>query len=103
MDDMDSQLVHQGARVKDVERQMRELGDRLLRVEKGEASGEGMDSERRLAVGLQGDFDWASFCTGLRRSVALCNFRKRDGEADDGCRGRMPKVLQTTNAAKVEK
>ena len=118
MDDMDSQLVHQGARVKDVERQMRELGDRLLRVEKGEASGEGMgpdrralwclvagkpNSERRLAVGPQGDFDWASFCTGLRRSVALCNFRKRDGEADDGCRGRMPKVLQTTNAAKVEK
>ena len=105
LDAMDAKLTSQGDKVGDMEHQMQLLSDRLSRVEKGQASAAGSGPDRRAtlvfggwqaqtrkqtllhqlsesikSLGLQGEFDQEPFCTGMRRSVALCNFRKREYE-----------------------
>ncbi|CAE7263415.1 unnamed protein product [Symbiodinium sp. CCMP2456] len=127
MDALDQQVSSQGGKMEDLERQLRDLGDRVYRVENNHAGGHSAGPNRRQTLvfggwqnqtrkgvllhqldaalrglGLDKDLDQAPFTTGLRRSVALCNFRRRDGETDDRCRERMLKVLQTVSAAKVE-
>ena len=50
---------------------------------------------------LSGMLDQQPFCTGARRSVALCTFRRRQGEDEGMLRERMIGVLQTINSSKV--
>ena len=54
------------------------------------------------ALDLQWYLDTEPFCTGARRSVALCQFRRREGEGDEQPRGRMLHIIQVIGASKVE-
>eukprot|EP00439_Symbiodinium_sp_Y106_P024539 s2410_g3.t1 len=50
---------------------------------------------------LSGHLDNDPFCTGARRSVALCQFKRRETEQEDQPRGRMMEVIQVINNSKV--
>ncbi|CAE7192990.1 unnamed protein product, partial [Symbiodinium microadriaticum] len=126
MDVVESKLQQHDNKVSGIEERMLELQDRLAKVEQGSGSSAGRGPDRRatLVFGgwrnqtrksvllhqlngaldglhLKAQFDSEPFTTGLRRSIALCNFKKREGEGDDGCRARMFRILQAVNEAKV--
>ena len=109
-----------------LQEQLKEVTRRLSQVEAKSSTGASSGPDRRhtlvfggwagdtrrgvllaqLKQGLQGlqlwDFlDNEPFCTGARRSVALCNFRWRPSESDDEPRSRMLRVLQVINASQV--
>ncbi|CAE7346755.1 unnamed protein product [Symbiodinium microadriaticum] len=52
-------------------------------------------------LSLTSSLDMDPFCTGARRSVALCAFKKRPNEEDMDVRSRMFHVLQTVNSSMV--
>ena len=111
--------------VEDIQKQMKDLAERLTRVEsQPPASGAGPDRRHTLVFGgwhegtrkatllyqlqqaisgleLSKELDQEPFCTGARRSVSLCTFRKRAGEDEGHLRDRMLRVLQTINSSKV--
>ena len=111
--------------VEGVQQQVKELSERLAKVEaRPEAGPVGPDRRHTLVFGgwsegtrktvllhqlqqalsgldLAKELDQEPFCTGARRSVALCNFRRRQGEDEGMLRDRMLRVLQTINTSKV--
>ena len=52
-------------------------------------------------LNLQQSIDSDPFCARARRSVALCNFKRRPGEDAGKLRERMLQIIQTVNAGKV--
>ncbi|CAE7229646.1 Pol, partial [Symbiodinium necroappetens] len=127
MDRVESKLEQQGETMGEVQEQIRELQDRLAKVEKGGGPGIGAGPDRKstLVFGgwaadtrkgvlleqldqalkglqLQGMLDTAPFTTGARRSVALCQFKKRAHESDGDARQRMLRVIQVINASQVK-
>ena len=111
--------------VEGLQRQVKEIADRLSKVE-AQPSGGGHGPDRRHTLvfggwqegtrrttllyqlqqaisqlGLTKDFDQEPFCTGARRSVSLCVFRRRQGEDEGHLRDRMLHILQVINASKV--
>ncbi|CAE7202627.1 unnamed protein product [Symbiodinium sp. CCMP2592] len=129
MERIEEHAQTQASKVDGLESQLREMNERLAKVEARPAAGGGGNAggpDRRstlvfggwaqntrrhvlleqLRQGLQGLQVWSlldtePFCTGARRSVALCSFRRRSGEAEDQPRARMMQVLQTVNTARV--
>ncbi|CAE7386117.1 unnamed protein product, partial [Symbiodinium sp. KB8] len=111
--------------VEGLQKQVQEIADRLSRVEaQPPSSGHGPDRKHTLVfggwqegtrratllyqlqqaisqLGLAKDFDQEPFCTGARRSVSLCVFRRRQGEDEGHLRDRMLHILQVINASKV--
>ncbi|CAE7889037.1 unnamed protein product, partial [Symbiodinium necroappetens] len=53
------------------------------------------------ALGPSQQLDAEAFCTGARRSVALCPFKQRPGEDHSGPRDRMLHIVQVVNSSKV--
>ena len=127
MDKVEETIQTQGATMAEVQRDLQALQDRLSRVEQSGApsGGSGPDRKWTLVFGgwmpdtrraillhqldgaLQGvkvkdSLDTDPFTTGARRSVALCQFKKRAHEADSDVRQRMLHVLQVVNASKVQ-
>ena len=127
MDKLESKVLDQGSVVEGLEAQLRDLGDRLSKVEQGgqPAVGHGPDRRSTLVFGgwstdtrrqvllhqldkalqglhLKSSLDSDPFTTGARRSVALCQFRTRAQESPGDARQRMLHVIQTVNAAKLE-
>ena len=126
LDRVETKLSDQGGAVEDVQHQLRELQDRVAKVEgrAAPAVGPGPDRKSTLVFGgwasdtrkaillpqldhalrelqLKSSLDSDPLTTGARRSVALCQFRRRAGEADGETKQRMLRVVQTINAAKV--
>ncbi|CAE7037043.1 unnamed protein product [Symbiodinium sp. CCMP2592] len=126
MDRVEERVSGQGSRLDAVEGQLKELAARLATVEsKPVGSGPGGPDRKTTLVfggwasntrrqvllqqlhqalqglGLLESLDAAPFCTGARRSVALCNFKRRQCEDGDEPRGRMMHVLQTINSSRV--
>ena len=54
-----------------------------------------------LGLQLKGEFDSDPFTTGARRSVALCQFKRRPGEGDQDVKQRMIHIMQVINASQV--
>ena len=94
-------MKQQGSTVSSLETQVRELAARVSQVE-GRPVTATVGPDRRHTLVLQGCFDSDPFCTGARRSVALCQFRQRADEGTDQPRARMLHVIQIINASKVE-
>ncbi|CAE7563884.1 KIN14I [Symbiodinium sp. KB8] len=117
----------QGSTMSEVQRELQSLQERLSKVEQagGASSGAGPDRKWTLVFGgwqpdtrkgillhqlesaLQGIrvrnyLDTDPFTTGARRSVALCQFRRRANQSDSEVRQRMLHVLQVVNASKVQ-
>ena len=123
---IEATVKQQGSTVSSLETQVRELAARVSQVEGRPVTATvgpdrrhtlvfgGWSQDTRKAVllkqlsqaiatlGLQGCFDSDPFCTGARRSVALCQFRQRADEGTDQPRARMLHVIQIINASKVE-
>ena len=127
LDKVEATIQDQGSTMSEVQRELQSLQDRLAKVEQGgvSASGSGPDRKWTLVFGgwlpdtrkaillhqldgaLQGVkvkhlLDTDPFTTGARRSVALCQFRRRASETDSEVRQRMLGVLQVVNASKVQ-
>ena len=127
LDKLESKVLDQGSVVEGLEAQLRDLGDRLAKVEQGGTSavGSGPDRKSTLVFGgwaqdtrkqhllhqldralnglqLKSFLDSEPFTTGARRSVALCQFRARPQEAPGEARQRMLHVIQVINTAKLE-
>ena len=102
---VETTVRHQGEAFRTLESQVKDLAARLSKVEEQPAAagpnrkhtlvfgGWRQDTKRDVvlqqlsqalaALSLKGLLDTEPFCTGARRSVALCQFRKRPEEADD--------------------
>ena len=126
MDKVETQLELQGATMGEVQGQIKELQERLAKVETGgTAVIAGPDRKSTLVFGgwaadtrkgvlleqldqalkglqLKGTLDSAPFTTGARRSVALCQFRRRAQETDGDVRQRMIHVIQVINTSQVQ-
>ena len=126
MDKMEETVQMQGTAVTEIQSQIQSLQDRLSRVEQGGTTtssgsnrkltlvfgGWAQDTRKsillhQLAKALQGlhlreHIDAEPFTTGARRSVALCQFKRRDGEQEGDTRQRMLHVLQTVNSSQVQ-
>ena len=126
LDAVEAKLQHHDTKTVGIEERLLDLQDRLSKVEQGQGSAAGRGPDRRATLvfggwknqtrknvllhqlnsaitglNLKDEFDSEPFTTGLRRSIALCNFKKREGEGEDGCRTRMLGILQAINTAKV--
>ncbi|CAE7944693.1 unnamed protein product [Symbiodinium sp. KB8] len=127
LDKVEETIQAQGSTVAEVQRDLQALQDRLAKVEQSgvQPGGSGPDRKWTLVFGgwlpdtrraillhqlegaLQGvkvrdSLDADPFTTGARRSVALCQFKRRANEADPDVRQRMLHVLQVVNASKVQ-
>ena len=126
LDKIEGRVDSTTGQVEGIQRQVKDLADRLSKVEsQPSASGVGPDRKHTLVfggwqegtrkstllyqlqqaiagLGLSRDLDQEPFCTGARRSVSLCAFRKRPDEDEGLLRDRMLHVLQTVNASKVQ-
>ena len=127
MDKVETQLEMQGATMGEVQGQIKELQERLARVEQGGPPGgsAGPDRKSTLVFGgwaadtrkgvlleqldqalkglqLQGALDTIPFTTGARRSVALCQFKRRAHETESDLRQRMIRVIQVINTSQVQ-
>ena len=127
MDKLETRVHEQGSAVEGLEAQIRDLGDRLAKVESqgGPAVGQGPDRRSTLVFGgwapetrrmvllhqldkaltglkLKSYLDSDPFTTGARRSVSLCQFRAGPNETQGEARQRMLHVVQVVNAAKLE-
>ena len=125
LDKIEGRMDDTTDQVDGLQKQVKELADRLTRVESqpGTTSA-GPDRKHTLVFGgwqegtrksvllyqlqqaltelrLSQDLDQEPFCTGARRSVALCSFRRRSGEDEGQLRERMIRILQAVNASKV--
>ncbi|CAE7242656.1 unnamed protein product [Symbiodinium sp. CCMP2592] len=126
LDHIETKVTSQGSKMDEMESQLKELASRLSQVEArpAVATTTGPDRKTTLVFGgwaegtrrqillqqlqqalqgldLWGSLDSAPFCTGARRSVALCNFRRRAHEGSDEPRGRMMQIVQAINASQV--
>ncbi|CAE7243875.1 unnamed protein product [Symbiodinium sp. CCMP2592] len=126
LDLIESTVQSQGAEVQGVQGQLRDLAARVSQLEtQGPgASTSGPDRRHTLVFGgwaantrkatllhqlrqalsalkLESHLDSEPFCTGARRSVALCQFRKRATEDESQPRSRMMEVIQVVNGSKV--
>ncbi|CAE7637766.1 NLRC3 [Symbiodinium microadriaticum] len=127
MDKLEHRVHEQGSAVEGLEARLRDLGDRLAKVESqgAPAVGHGPDRRSTLVFGgwapetrrmvllhqldqaltglkLKSYLDCDPFTTGARRSVSLCQFRARPNETQGEARQRMLHVVQTVNSAKLE-
>ncbi|CAE7577241.1 unnamed protein product [Symbiodinium sp. CCMP2592] len=127
MDRIEEHAQAQATKVDSLEAQLKEMNERLSRVESRPVGGSGAGGPDRKStlvfggwsqntrknilleqlrqalhgLGLWGLLDNDPFCTGARRSVALCAFRRRPDETEGQPRARMLQVLQGVNAAQV--
>ena len=128
LEGIEATVQSQGTAVTSLETQVKELAARVAKVEGQPAmalnhggpdrrhtlvfGGWSQDTRKGVllkqlaqamaALDLQWYLDAEPFCTGARRSVALCQFRKREGEGEDQPRGRMLHIIQVIGASKVE-
>ena len=126
LDKLEQRVGGQSDAVSTLETQVKDLADRLARVESrpsGPVSagpdrkstlvfgGWGADTRKStllqqldqalLGLKLKGDFDSDPFTTGARRSVALCQFKRRPQESEQDMRQRMIGIMQVINASQV--
>ena len=126
LDKVEETIQTQGTAMGEVQAQLRELQDRVAKVELGGPSySSGSDRKLTLVFGgwpsdtrrsvllhqldkaLQGlrlreYLDMEPFTTGARRSVALCQFKRRGHETDGDTRQRMIQIIQVVNTSKVQ-
>ncbi|CAE7349524.1 unnamed protein product [Symbiodinium sp. CCMP2592] len=127
LDKLEEHVMSQSTKVDDLETRMREMSDRLAKVEArpGSTGSGGPDRRNTLvfggwspntrrgtlleqlrqaihSLGVAGLMDAEPFCTGARRSVALCVFKRRPSEGDDEPRSRMLRIMQVVNAGQVQ-
>ena len=126
LDKLEQRVGGQSDAMSNLENQVRDLADRLAKVEnrpQGQASsgpdrkhtlvfgGWGADTRRAtllhqldqalVGLKLKGELDSEPFTTGACRSVALCQFRRRAHEEDSEVRQRMVGIMQIINASQV--
>ncbi|CAE7233474.1 unnamed protein product [Symbiodinium sp. CCMP2592] len=125
---LETSVQQQGEEVRGVQGQLQELAQRVTQLESGvgeQAGRAGPDRKHTLVFGGWGAntrksvllhqlqqalsglkllplLDAEPFCTGARRSVALCPFKRRAHEAESDTRARMLEIIQVVGASKVE-
>ncbi|CAE7371853.1 unnamed protein product [Symbiodinium necroappetens] len=126
LEKLEQKVGGQSDAVSDLQTQVQDLAERLAKVENRPQSavgsgpdrrstlvfgGWGMDTRRStllhqldqalLGLQIKGDFDSDPFTTGARRSVALCQFKRRHQESDQDMKQRMLRIMQVINASQV--